>query len=287
MRKLNVLVVGATGYIGTSLLSKIQDNTELIVSSYSRSQDGDLCTFLQKQDSFDYLINLAHSDDINENKKIIKCLVAYCEKTAAFLIHFSSISIYSPLNRGPICVDSQVGGFFNYYAVNKLKAESCILTKEVSASIIRLGHVFDNGSHWEKKILNTQNVGLVNHGAQFSNYVTLVDIYNQLLDLFKSPTKGKKIINLVSNKPKKWCDLLQEINPKIQVYDTKFYTKKLVLASFVKKILFLLGYYKLKNFQKKSNKKPIQDSCELSTSDFLALNSFFRIDLDCSVKEFK
>lgn len=272
-----IIVLGNQSYIGAKIIGKFKKlNYGLSITSYSRKTHGNLQDFLDSLNKGEVVINLLHSNDLDENRLLISSVINYCSKNNCHLIHFSSISVYDPLLKGDISTNSKLGGLFNYYSINKRLVEQLIFKSNVSYTNIRLGHVIEEGSLWFNKLTNVNTLELSYLGKNYSNTISTTEIFYHILkclnDIDLNPNHSR-IVNLVAEKNLTWLELLKKDFAGIEINKSRNFFSKQRCFSIIKYILYMLGFYKVKT----RNRYPKDSYLNLSSSDYLALNTAFRV----------
>jgi UDP-glucose 4-epimerase len=210
MNKISVVITGASGFIGSSLVTKLSSNNKLlvipvsrsgdkkshvIVSNYSNSPKGDILFHLA-ENSDRSVVNNSSEKYLNESKVIVEELI---KKKYKKIIYFSSSSLYGDNNKIP---NKEKTEFYDYdnYTHLKLCNEKKIL--EAGGMVIRLANVIGPGmsnsnvlSDIFKQVNVSNSVNLLN-GFSVRDFIFIDDVINVLERLIYKSESG--VFNLGS-----------------------------------------------------------------------------------------
>lgn len=219
---MTVLIVGATGYIGSALASELRRHeVDVVTASRGRQKTRDdhrqvdttqVESLMQAMQGVDIVINCVNGDAaaISEGAR---CLVEAAERSGVKkIIHMSSMAVYG-FDSAWMDEQSPLGGAGNWYAEAKIQAESAMaqFTKYGEVIILRIGCVAGRGSvQWVQRIgdlLKARRIGdLGSLGDGWSNLVALDDVCQVVVQsVHRSQSPGRlEVFNLAAPDSPRW-----------------------------------------------------------------------------------
>ncbi len=232
---MNILVTGATGFVGKNFLNYIKENNlfinDQIILLSSKKISGYKCilhkdyTFSKEDfikngiDKIDILIHIGAFSpkikaDMNNVEKnfyniyntsyLLNNIVSITKK----IIYISTISVYDLKASLPITEQTETNPN-DIYGVSKLYSEKTIQKyckqKDLACSILRLGVVYGNNDAYSgfiptviKKIIQHKSPEMYNGGKEIKNFIHVRDCSRVISKAVELQTKNE-IVNVVSS----------------------------------------------------------------------------------------
>lgn len=219
---MTVLIVGATGYIGSTLAAELRRRNVDVLTASRGSLPGPaghrqvdtmrVDSLLEAMHGVDIVINCVNGDAaaISEGAR---CLVEAASRSGVKkIIHMSSMAVYG-FDHALLDEQTPVMGFGNWYAEAKIRAESemALFSKHGDVIIFRIGCVAGGGSvQWVQRIgdlLTDRRIGdLGKMGDGWSNLVALDDVCQAVVQaVYRPAAPGKlNIFNLAAPDSPRW-----------------------------------------------------------------------------------
>lgn len=255
MTKISVVITGASGFIGSSLVTKLNLNDKLEVIPVSRSADRKSNAFITNYCNTpkgDILFHLAENSDrsfvnnsnekyLNESKVIIEELI---KKKYKQIVYCSSSSLYGDKNTKPNKEKNESQSYDNYTQL-KLSNEKKII--EAGGIVIRLSNVIGPGMSNNNvlsdifKQVNASNSLNILNGSSVRDFIFIDDVVNALERLISKNDSG--VFNLGSGIGTSISELAELI---INTCNKKIVVKSLSNSSSIS--YNVLDIRKIKNF---------------------------------------
>lgn len=246
---MNILLTGATGFIGRALTKKLQEKVDYSITLLSSREIKGIKTILHNSYNFDenYLVSngcetidvLIHlgafipksnldANDINlcfsnisHSVNLYRAILPNLKK----IIYISSIDVYNSFG---IFSEKTVQNPVSLYGQSKLYCEQMTLfhakKKNINSLILRVGHVFGPGEEVYKKVIpNTirsilvdEPVKIFNGGQDKRNFIYIDDVVQSIINAI-SYDGEEQVINVTGNETVSIVDtiaLLEKISGK-------------------------------------------------------------------------
>ena len=240
LKSKRLLIVGGSGFVGSSLREYIKDKNTKISSiiSYSRTEGKNFIQ-VKKLPKFDYLIYCINHKNKNQSKKLFlhfeKLLNKHSKKVK--ILFFSSGAVYGPRNQikkfkesDKLSIKSieKFTGYKKNYAKEKIFLENKfkrLTLKGYKISIVR-GFTF-YGKHILKynflisqliNAVNNKETIFVNNMNVFRSYMHADDMCKWLLRILENSSTSAPTYNLGSGERIKIRDLINFLNNKYGKY---------------------------------------------------------------------
>ena len=204
MKKISVVITGASGFIGSSLVDKLRLNEKLevipvtrspgeesnyLVSDYKNTPHGDVLIHLA-ENSNKSIINSASEEYINSSKKTLEALI---KKKYSQIIYFSSSLVYGEKNLGPFKEEFETYRHDNYTGL-KLSNEEKVIS--AGGMVIRLANVIGPKmssknvlSDILRQIKCSNSVSLIN-GSAVRDFIFIGDVVNVIEKIIDKNLSG-------------------------------------------------------------------------------------------------
>lgn len=223
---MTVLILGATGYIGSTLAAELRLK-DIVVLTASRGpikgQAGHrqvdtlrVESLLEAMHGVDTIINCVAGDAVAISEGA-RCVVEAASRSGIKkIIHMSSMAVYG-FDHAMMNEQTPLMGAGNWYAEAKIKAESemALFAKHGEVIIFRIGCVAGGGSvQWVQRIgdlLHARRIGdLGSMGDGWSNLVALQDVCQAVVQaVYRPHAPGKlDIFNLSAPDSPRWNSYL-------------------------------------------------------------------------------
>jgi len=219
---MSILIIGATGYIGSALTSELRrHDIEVLSASRSPVTDHahhrqvdimDLDSLSKAMRDIEVVINCVSGDALAISDGARNLVEAAIRSGVKKIVHMSSMAVYG---FGNPCMDehTQLNGGGNWYAEAKVRAESeiALFAQHGEVIIFRVGCVAGRGSmQWVQRIgdlLVARRIGdLGGLGDGWSNLVALDDVCQAVVQSVYRPESPEplNIFNLAAPNSPRW-----------------------------------------------------------------------------------
>ena len=219
---MTVLLIGATGYIGSALTAALRQRQMRLITASRSDKPGrpdhrkvdtlQIESLVSAMQGIDIVINCV-SGDARSIGEGAGCLVEAARRAGVSkIVHMSSMAVYG-FAHAQMDEDSALAAEGNWYAEAKVQAESAIagFAMHGEAVIFRIGCVAGPGSsQWVERIgdlLHARRIGdLGSLGDGWSNIVALDDVCEAVvLSVYRAPLpKTLNVFNLAAPDSPRW-----------------------------------------------------------------------------------
>lgn len=260
MRKINIIILGKSGFIGSNLFNFFSQNRELYrvygfarTSSYEQnhfeynSEDINRLNNIIYNDTENILINCCYdADNLSKNRTFINFIISLSKRIRiSAIINLSSISLYEGYTSLSIEKKVKKSKPKSIYGKIKLIVDNKIREnfKDIPIHILRLPNIIGNGGSWNNYFVEASDCDVIFMPAKGLNKTLFLDVKNFCTSL-ESYIQSEEIklryncINLIEHSINvTWQDYFLKYDFKGKFESTN---KRTFTNSFVKNILLMM-----------------------------------------------
>ncbi|MAF30849.1 MAG: hypothetical protein CMF60_01410 [Magnetococcales bacterium] len=212
----NIIITGGTSYSAQHLSSVLND-TDFNIFKVGKSEHG-TPSYHNNLHNADIVINIAHTNNIEDNKKIVEEILNNVKETT-LIIQFSSIAVYGPTGNSQKIKESSPLTPRTDNGRSKLAAEE-ILSQHSNTIILRIPQIY--GENIKKnsigtiyqKLSNNQDITLTSNGELYRDFLHVKELSKLVLQCINTPHIGT--FNIGSGKEMSQAQFVQKMKKELQ-----------------------------------------------------------------------